>query len=83
MTDTARTAPLDRAWLRARTLSLIDEAEAPEGDDNLIAFGLDSVGVMSLVATLKERGVDVGFEDLARDPTLDAWWRLIEARRAP
>ncbi len=36
---------------------------------------------MKLAGELKERGVIVGFEELARVPTLSAWWALIEEKR--
>ena len=36
---------------------------------------------MVLASELKERGVTVGFDDLARVPTLNGWWALIEQRR--
>ncbi|WP_348769745.1 phosphopantetheine-binding protein [Brucella sp. CMUL 004] len=57
-----------------------DETEL-DPQENLILYGLDSLQVMKLSAELKERGVAVGFDDLARVPTLAAWWDLIETKQ--
>lgn len=41
------------------------------------AFPLPSVDVMRVVNMLRVRGVPVTYQDLAADPTLDAWWARI------
>ena len=38
---------------------------------------LSSVDVMRIVNMLRIRGLPVTYGDLARDPTLDAWWNRI------
>jgi len=73
--------PATREWLQARVLELIEDETELDPEENLIFYGLDSVQVMLLAGELKERGVTVGFDDLARVPTLNAWWALIEQRR--
>ena len=35
----------------------------------------------AVAGELKERGVTVGFDELARVPTLSAWWTLIDEKR--
>ncbi len=70
-----------REWLQARVLELVEDETELDPDENLIFYGLDSVQVMVLASELKERGVIVGFDDLARVPTLNGWWSLIEQRR--
>ncbi|MCP4564758.1 MAG: isochorismatase [Bosea sp.] len=70
-----------REWLQARVLELVEDETELDPDENLIFYGLDSVQVMVLAGELKERGVIVGFDDLARVPTLNGWWSLIEQRR--
>lgn len=70
-----------REWLQARVLELVEDETELDPDENLIFYGLDSVQVMVLASELKERGVVVGFDDLARVPTLNGWWSLIEQRR--
>ena len=62
-------------------LELVEDETELDPDENLIFYGLDSVQVMVLASELKERGVTVGFDDLARVPTLNGWWALIEQRR--
>jgi bifunctional isochorismate lyase/aryl carrier protein len=70
-----------REWLQARVLELVEDETELDPEENLIYYGLDSVQVMVLAGELKERGVVVGFDDLARVPTLNGWWALIEQRR--
>lgn len=74
--------PATRAWLEGRVLTLIEEGAQIDPDENLILYGLDSIQVMTLASDLKERGIAVGFDELARVPTLNAWWSLIAQRRA-
>ncbi|WP_422374727.1 isochorismatase family protein [Roseibium sp.] len=87
VTDTASltgTAPADvatRDWLQARVLELIEDEDELDPEENLIFYGLDSIQVMKLASELKERGVVVGFDELAKVPTLNGWWSLIESKQ--
>lgn len=73
---------LDRDWLLARVSEFIDTEEEPvDPDESLIFYGLDSIAVMTIMGVLKDKGVQVSFEELARNPTLNAWVKLIEERR--
>ncbi|YBV94129.1 isochorismatase (plasmid) [Phyllobacteriaceae bacterium JZ32] len=72
---------ITREWLQTRVLQLIEDEAELDPDENLIFYGLDSLQVMKLAGELKKRGVTVGFDDLARDPTLNGWWALIEEKR--
>ncbi len=75
---------ITRDWLESTLLNFIDEAdrEVFDADENLIDYGVDSVRVMSMIAEWKKAGIEVSFEDLARKPTLNAWWALIERNRS-
>ncbi|WP_323009883.1 phosphopantetheine-binding protein [Paracoccus sp. (in: a-proteobacteria)] len=76
------TAPtLDQDWLTGQIATMIDEGETPAPEESLILFGLDSIRVMEFVALLKTHGISVSFEELIRDPSIAAWWALIDARR--
>ncbi|MEN5299814.1 isochorismatase family protein [Brucella sp. TWI559] len=67
-----------RNWLQQRVLQLVEDASEFDADENLIFYGLDSLKVMKFSAELKARRLDISFEELARNPTLTAWWALIE-----
>lgn len=71
-----------RDWLLARVRMLIDDEGEFDPDENLLYYGLDSIHVMTVAGELRERGVHVTFEDLARAPTVNAWCALVEERRA-
>ena len=45
-------------------------------------YGLDSLSIMRFTAELKAQGVDVGFDELARRPTLSAWWAILSSSPA-
>lgn len=70
-----------REWLEARVLTFVEDETALDPEENLIFYGLDSIQVMTLASELKERGIEVGFDELARVPTLNGWWQLIERHR--
>lgn len=67
------------AEVRAQVLALLDEECAD--DENLIDAGLDSIRVMGLIEDWKERGLAVGFADLAADPTIRGFHAVLEAAR--
>lgn len=67
-----------RARLAAWTGVPLAEFDA---DENLIDYGLDSIRVMSLVGEWKSAGIAVAFEELARRPSLNGWWALLQQRR--
>ncbi|MBX8802558.1 isochorismatase [Ochrobactrum sp. MR28] len=70
-----------RNWLQERVLQLVEDTNEFDADESLIFYGLDSLKVMKFSAELKERGLDISFEELALDPTLTAWWALIEKQQ--
>jgi bifunctional isochorismate lyase/aryl carrier protein len=78
--DTAATGPT-REWLQTRVQELIEDDAELDPEENLIFYGLDSIQVMKLASELKDRGIVVGFDELAKVPTLNGWWSLIESRR--
>ncbi|MGD9544284.1 MAG: isochorismatase family protein [Methylocystis sp.] len=74
-------ALLTREDIKKQLLSALEVEEAEfDADENLIDYGLDSVQVMMLVTEWRRRGVDVGFEELAKNPTLNGWWEIIDRR---
>jgi amino acid adenylation domain-containing protein len=52
-------------------------------DASLIELGLDSVNMMRLPALLKKQGCRVQLRDLMSEPTLSAWWALVQERDKP
>ncbi|MGS4991791.1 isochorismatase family protein [Roseibium sp. RP-7] len=81
LTGAAQKSEPMRDWLHSRVLELIEDDADLDPEENLIFYGLDSIQVMKLASELKERGIVVGFDELARVPTLNGWWALIESKR--
>ncbi|EFL6696503.1 enterobactin biosynthesis bifunctional isochorismatase/aryl carrier protein EntB [Escherichia coli] len=69
--------PASKAALREVILPLLDESDEPFDDDNLIDYGLDSVRMMALAARWRKVHGDTDFVMLAKNPTIDAWWKLL------
>ena len=70
---------LNFAWLTGQVIPLLEEdAGEPDGEDNLIDYGLDSVQVMQLIGQWQQKGLHLSFEDLAEEPTLNGWWKRIQ-----
>lgn len=69
---------LSPAWLAARVQKMIEDDCDIDPAENLVLYGLDSIAVMTFSSELKQMGVEASFEELAREPTLDAWWALIQ-----
>jgi bifunctional isochorismate lyase/aryl carrier protein len=68
--------------LRARLAAWTGVAAAEfDAEENLMDYGLDSIRVMSLVGEWKAAGIAVAFEELARRPSLNGWWALLQQRR--
>ena len=81
--DSVLVAPADalsKDGLRRILLASLDET--PGDDDNLLDFGLDSIAVMQVVDRWKAAGVEVGFAELAAEPSINGWWALIQPRLA-
>lgn len=65
-------------WIRDAVVEILGEEPATIADgENLFEAGLDSVALLRLVNRLRRSGFQVSFADLAREPTLAAWDRLV------
>lgn len=71
---------LSPEWLAARVQTMIEDDCDIDPAENLVLYGLDSIAVMTFSSELKQMGVTASFEELAKQPTLEAWWALISAR---
>ncbi|WP_428243495.1 isochorismatase family protein [Gynuella sp.] len=82
--ETTRPHPqLTLAQLKAQLLSVIDENEDDfDADENLVDYGLDSVQVMSMINDWRKQGIEINFAELAKTPSLNAWWKLIGDKQA-
>lgn len=61
------------------TIARVAEVSPDEirDDTELTALGLDSLGFMRLVNELRVHGLPVTYQDLADQPTVEAWWARI------
>lgn len=65
--------------LRTNVLAMLeDDDEAPDNDENLVDYGLDSIQIMNLAAEWQQQLPQISFMSMAQTPSIDAWWTLIE-----
>lgn len=55
---------------------IAEEDFDPDGD--LLDFGLDSIQVITLLGDWQDQGIKIDLASLAKERTLNAWWRLLE-----
>ncbi|HTF52301.1 MAG TPA: amino acid adenylation domain-containing protein [Pseudonocardia sp.] len=61
---------------------LTEDGETPSDTENLIEWGLDSIGLMNMASRWRRDGLEVSFGELAAEPTLARWRELLVARAA-
>ncbi|MGH3886640.1 MAG: amino acid adenylation domain-containing protein [Pseudonocardiaceae bacterium] len=72
---------LDVEGLRRTVANLVEEDPGSIGEHaDLFILGLDSVVLMQLVGRWRQGGIEVNFAELAENPTIDAWAKLLSAR---
>ena len=82
-TVTAQVLPASPAALRSEIATLLELPEDDPGlDDNLMYAGLDSIRLMSLVERWRSARHTLSFVDLAEQPTLSAWWDVLQKKAA-
>ncbi|GAA4548990.1 amino acid adenylation domain-containing protein [Pseudonocardia xishanensis] len=82
------TAPADRQItvdeLRQLVADLVEEdVDDVDPGSSLFEQGLQSIALMRLVSRFRADGYRIGFADLAEQPTLAEWARLLVERREP
>ncbi|MCT8353541.1 MULTISPECIES: isochorismatase family protein [Photorhabdus] len=50
-------------------------------EDNLIDLGLDSIRTMNFLSDWQHRGLDISFTDVAKSPSINTWWQLLQTAR--
>ncbi|WP_156753715.1 phosphopantetheine-binding protein [Actinokineospora pegani] len=64
-------------WLAADVAEVLElDAAAIGAGDDLLDHGMDSIRLMTLAETWRQRGLDVDLADLLERPTLAGWARL-------
>ncbi|MGH3870231.1 MAG: amino acid adenylation domain-containing protein [Pseudonocardiaceae bacterium] len=64
--------------IRQTVANLVEEdSESIGPDTNLFELGLDSIVLMRLVGRWRRSGIEVNFAELAENPTIGAWSRLM------
>lgn len=83
VTRAAPTVPASLDELRAVVAALVGAApgEVADDDDLVLDWALDSVRAMTFVGRLREGGVSVDLMELSDEPTVAAWWALVDGRR--
>lgn len=82
MHTTREPAGIDRAEICAAVAEQLGiDGSAIAGDDDLIELGLDSLRTMKLAGRWRKQGIAVNFAQLAAEPTVEAWYRLLAEGR--
>lgn len=77
--STSRHRPASMAALCAQVAQSLQIPQADlQPQDNLIDWGLDSIRIMAFVEQWRQAGVNLNFMQLAQEPTLEAWWSLLQ-----
>jgi bifunctional isochorismate lyase / aryl carrier protein len=63
-----------REWIAARLDIPTTEVRC---ETNLVAHGMDSLEMMTIVNRLRRQGIVVTYQTFAAEPTLDKWWQVI------
>ncbi|MFE3761197.1 amino acid adenylation domain-containing protein [Streptomyces sp. NPDC059104] len=80
MSRGTRVQPVD---LREEVAALMGVELGPDDDEvNLFELGLQSLQLMRLINRINRSGAGVDFTEMARDPRLGAWHRLLASRGA-
>lgn len=74
--------PKNKLALRQCLLLLLKGVKDGDLDEteSLIYYGLGSLQIMNLSIYWRNAGLAVNFIDLVKNPTLAAWWQLIEEK---
>ncbi|MGH3695315.1 MAG: amino acid adenylation domain-containing protein [Pseudonocardiaceae bacterium] len=68
--------------LRRTVADLVEEDPESIGEDaNLFVLGMDSIALMQLVGRWRQAAVEVNFAELAENPTIGAWSKLMSTRK--
>ncbi|MFJ7330970.1 condensation domain-containing protein, partial [Streptomyces cyaneofuscatus] len=76
--STEQRIPTSKSELLSLVAALLDED--PRGLDeheNLIEYGIDSIGVMRVVSLWNREGLDITVGELFAHPTVAEWWELL------
>ncbi|MGH4022099.1 MAG: amino acid adenylation domain-containing protein [Pseudonocardiaceae bacterium] len=69
--------------LQRTVANLVEEDPESIGQDtNLFTLGLDSIALMQLVGRWRQAGIGVNFAELAENPTISAWSKLVSMRES-
>ena len=72
--------PENKLALRSCLLSMLQGVNELDEQENLVYYGLCSLQIMNLSNFWRNAGLPVNFIDLVKQPTLAAWWQLIEEK---
>jgi aryl carrier-like protein len=55
--------------------------DLPADDEDLIDYGLHSIGIMQFASACQQHGVEIQSPELSRTPSIRDWWHLLSARQ--
>ncbi len=66
--------------LRVQIEEMLSQRIKFSDSDNLLGLGLNSLMIMRIASQWRRQGIKISFGELMEEPTLVAWWNLIQSK---
>ena len=66
--------------LKEQIYKMLPQKDEMADSDNLLEKGLNSLNIMRIANQWRKQGIKVPFGELMEQPTLAAWWNMIQAQ---
>lgn len=71
---------MEYAQVKKQITDMLVQKKEFGDEENMLELGLNSLKIMRVVSQWRKQGVKLSFGELMEEPTLGAWWQLIQQR---